>query len=188
MFVIGANPYAGLWTKSQFLRGKGFKVGTRASITDPNGQTKEFVAVKLAAATWINGIAVIIDGVASTGVGTAVATASGLPAAAINTRLGILTFGSATATQTMAGTAFGWAQIYGQALAWLSASISVAGMQLAIGASGDLIPAVVQVSASGQVVGISAITTISASTPTRTLGSVMLTYPHFSGLPDANLA
>jgi hypothetical protein len=186
MFIIGANPYQGLFTKTQYLRGKGARPGTRASVVGSNGETKEFVAIKLSAATWVNGIAVIVDGPGA--VGTAVATASGLPAAAINARLGILVFGSATATQTMAGTAFGWAQIYGTVLAWLSASVTVAGQQLAVGASGQLIPAVVQVSASGQVMGITAIATISASTPTNQMAAVFLTYPHFAGLPDANLA
>ncbi len=187
MYIIGANPYQGLFTKEQFLRGKGHKPGTRASIVAPSGETKEFVAVKLSAATWISGKAVIVDGLTATP-GAAIATASGLPAAAIQSRLGILCFGSATATQTMAGTAFGWAQIYGSVLAWISASVSGAGIQLAVGANGDLIPAVAQVSASGQVIGITAITTISSSTPTRSLVAVMLTYPQFAGLPDANLA
>ena len=188
MYVVGMNPYQGLYTKAERNQGKGAAPGTRASIVAPTGESKEFVAIKLSAATWVNGVAVIVDGLASTGVGSPVVTASGEPVNTINARLGIVTFASATATQTMAGTAFGWAQIYGTALAWVSASISVAGMQLAIGANGQLIPAVAQVSASNQTVGITAIATISSSTPTTSLVAVMLTYPHFAGFPDANLA
>ncbi len=78
-----------------------------------------------------------------------------MPVPSINARVGILTFSSATATQTMAGTAFGWAQIYGTALAWCSASISVAGQQLGIGASGQLIPQAVA-SASAMLLGVTA--------------------------------
>jgi hypothetical protein len=188
MYVIGANPYNGLFTKRQFQQGKlGANLGQRSSVV-VNGETREFVAIKLGAATWVNGIAVIVDGLSASGVGAAVVTASGEPAATINARLGILVFASATATQTMAGTAFGFAQIYGTAMAWVSASVSAAGIQLAIGASGQLIPAVAQVSASNQTVGITAIATISSSTPTTSLVAVMLTYPHFAGFPDANLS
>ena len=187
MYVIGMNPFQGLYTEAERQQGKGATPGTRASIVGPNGESKEFVAVKLGAATWINGVAVIIDGVGTGGVGSAVATASGLPAATMHQRLGILVFSSATATQTMAGTAFGWAQIYGQALAWVSASVTLPGQQLAIGASGQLIAAVAQVSDSNQTNGIVAITTQTAST-TANLQNVFLMYPHFAGLPDANLA
>lgn len=188
MYIIGANPYQGLYTKAQFKQGKIATPGTRASVVGSDGQTKEFVSVKLSAATWVNGIAVIVDGLSASGVGAAVATASGLPVNTLNARLGVLVFGSATATQTMAGTAFGWAQIYGTVLAWCSGSVSAPGIQLAVGANGQLIPAVAQVSASNQVVGITAIATISSSTPTNSMIAVMLTYPHFAGFPDANLA
>jgi hypothetical protein len=182
-FIIGANPYGGLFTKAQFKQGKGANPGTRAQVVGANGQTNEFVAIKLAAATWLNGVAVIIDGAAAPG--SAVTTASGLPAAAQHARLGILCFASATATQTMAGTAYGWAQIYGEALAFVSASVSTPGLQLAIGASGQLIAAVAQVSASAQAVGIALATATAAA---GGLTKVFLTYPQFSGLPDANLS
>ena len=183
MYLVGMNPYGGLWTKTQFQRGKGAKVGTRGSIVGSDGQTKEFVAVKLSAATWINGTAIIIDGGAAPG--SVVTTASGLPAAAQHARIGILCFASASATQTMAGTAFGWAQIYGEAKAYVSASVSTPGLQLAPGASGQLIAAVAQVSASAQVTGITLATATAAA---GGLTKVFLQYPRFSGLPDANLS
>jgi hypothetical protein len=186
MFIIGANPYGGLFTKSQFLKGKGCAPGTRASVTsDTDGSTKEFVAIKLSAATWINGTAIIIDGAAAPG--SVVTTVSGNPAAAQQTRVGILVFASATATQTMAGTAFGWAQIYGECKAFVSASVSTPGTQLGAGAAGHLIVAVAQVSASGQLQGITYATATGPGAPPA-LGKVFLNYPCFSGLPDANLA
>jgi len=184
MYIVGMRPYAGLFTKQQFQRGQIPNPGTRGAVTDPNtGQTKEFVAIKLSAATWLNGVAIIVDGGAAPG--SVVTTASGLPAAAQMGRLGILTFASATSTQTMAGTAYGWAQIYGEAVAYVSASASTPGLQLAIGASGQLIAAVAQVSASAQVVGIALATATAAA---GGLTKVFLTYPRFSGLPDANLS
>jgi hypothetical protein len=185
MYIIGANPYGGLFTKAQFKQGKGANVGTRASVVGADGSTKEFVAIKLGAATWINGTAVIIDGNAAPG--SAVATASGAPAASIAARLGILVFASATATQTMAGTAFGWAQIYGECFALVSASVSTPGIQLAIGAAGNLIAAVAQASASAATWGI-VLATATGLGAVPALSKVFLTYPRFSGLPDANLA
>lgn len=183
MFIVGVNPFQGLYTKADRLQGKGCTPGQRASVVGANGQTNEFVAVKLAAATWLNGTAVIIDGAAAPG--SAVTTASGLPAASQIARLGILCFASVTATQTLVGTGFGWAQIYGEALAFVSASVSTPGLQLAIGASGQLIAALAQVSASAAVVGISLATATAAA---GGLTKVFLTYPRFSGLPDANLS
>jgi hypothetical protein len=183
MFIIGAQPYQALVTKAQFRQGKGCNPGTRASVVGPNGQTNEFVAVKLGAATWLNGVAVIIDGGAAPG--SVVTTASGAPAASQHARIGILCFASATATQTMAGTAYGWAQIYGEAIAFVSASVSTPGLQLAIGASGQLIAAVAQASASAATWGITLATATAAA---GGLTKVFLTYPHFSGLPDANLS
>lgn len=187
MFIIGANPYAGLFTTEQFQRGKlgAANVGTRASITDEDGSTKEFVAIKLGAATWINGTAIIIDGAAAPG--SVVTTVSGNPAAAQQTRVGILVFGSATATQTLAGTGYGWAQIYGECKAFVSASVSTPGLQLGAGAGGHLIAAVAQVSASGQLQGITYATATGPGAPPA-LAKVFLQYPRFSGLPDANLA
>lgn len=184
MFLIGGAPYQGLWTKAQVAQGKGMRAGTRLSTTDPvSGATKEFISVKLGAATWLNGTALIIDGGAAPG--SVVTTASGAPAASQHARLGILAFASATSTQTAAGTVFGWAQIYGEALAFISASVSTPGLQLAIGASGQLIAATAQASASAQTIGIYLATATAAA---GGLSKVVLMYPHFSGLPDANLA
>lgn len=183
MYVIGATPYGGLVTKAQFRQGKGMTPGVRAAVVDVNGRTSEFVAIKLGAATWLNGVAVIIDGGAAPG--SVVTTASGLPAASQAARIGILCFASATATQTMAGTAYGWAQIYGEALAFVSASVSTPGLQLAIGAAGQLIAAVAQTSASAQTNGIVLATATAAG---GGLTKVFLTYPRFSGFPDANLS
>lgn len=185
MYLIGANPYGGLVTKAQFLAGKGMNVGARCATVDAVGQTKEFVAVKLSAATWLNGTAIIIDGAG--GLGTAVTTLSANPAAALQSRIGILVFSSATATQTMAGTAFGWAQIYGEALAFVSASVSTPGTQLGAGGAGQLIVAVAQVSASNAVIGITYATNTGPGAPPA-LAKVFLQYPRFAGLPDANLA
>lgn len=185
MYVIGANPFGGLKHKADYLRGVGgiFTPGQRVAVVGSNGQTNEFVAVKLGAATWLNGTCVIIDGAAAPG--SVVTTASGLPAAAQHARLGILTFASATLTNTLSTTGFGWAQIYGEAVAFVSASVSTPGLQLAPGASGQLIAAVAQVSASAQVVGIALATATAAA---GGLTKVFLTYPRFAGLPDANLA
>ena len=183
MYIVGANPYQGLYTKTDRQRGKGAAPGTRMAMPAPNGQTNEFVAVKLGAATWLNGIAIIIDGAAAPG--SAVTTASGEPAQSQAARLGILCFASATATQTLVGTGFGWAQIYGEAVAFVSASVSTPGLQLAIGASGQLIAAVAQVSASAATEGITLATATAAA---GGLTKVFLAYPRFSGFPDANLA
>lgn len=183
MYVIGANPYQGLFTKADRLRGKGMAPGVRAAVVGVSGQTNEFVAVKLGAATWLNGVAVIVDGGAAPG--SVVTTASGAPAAAQAARLGILCFASVTATQTLVGTGFGWAQIYGEAVAFVSASASTPGLQLAIGASGQLIAAVVVGSLSSSTQGITLATATAAA---GGLTKVFLQYPRFGGLPDGNLA
>jgi hypothetical protein len=185
MYIIGANPYGGLKETAEFLKGKAVNPGVRASVIDPDGSTKEFVSIKLGAATWINGTAIIIDGAAAPG--SVVTTVSGNPAAAQQTRVGILCFASATATQTMLTTAYGWAQIYGEAKAFVSASVSTPGLQLGAGAGGHLIAAVVQVSASGQLQGITYATATGPGAPPA-LAKVFLQYPRFSGLADANLS
>lgn len=189
MYLVGMKPYGGLVDKATWKKGKGGVAapGTR-HVTMQNGESREFVAVKLNAATWINGTAVILDGLSASGVGAAVATASGLPAAAINARVGLLVFASATATNTLSATGYGWVQIYGQSMAWVSASVTIPGNQLAIGASGQLIAAVAQTSASAGMNGITSIGTNTASTTAAIMLAVFLNYPHFSGYPDANLA
>lgn len=173
MYVIGASPYGGLFTKAQFRQGKGFNVGSRSAVIAPDGSTREFIAIKLGAATWLNGLAIIVDGGAAPG--SVVTTVSGNPAPTQSGRIGILCFASATATQTLAGTGFGWAQIYGEALAFVSASVSTPGLALGAGASGQLI-ALVTTSASAVIEGIALATATAAA---GGLTKVMLTYPKF---------
>lgn len=185
MYAVGPNIYGGLFTKTQFLRGKGAKPGTKASLS-VDGVTKEFIAVKLASGTIINGIAVLIDSSASGG--NAAVTASAAPAALIHARVGILTFASATATQTMAGTAFGWAQIAGPCMAWVSASVTLPNNQLMIGNNGQLIQGAVHASASTQLKGVISVGTNTASTTAAIMLQVLLNYPQFQGLPDGNLS
>lgn len=173
MYVVGMNPFQGLYTKAERNQGKGAAPGILAAFVASDGQTKEFIAVKLSAATWLNGVAVIIDGGAAPG--SVVTTASGNPAPTQAARVGILCFASATATQTMAGTAFGWAQIYGEALAFVSASVSTPGLALGIGASGQLI-ALATASASAVLIGVALATATAAA---GGLTKVLLTYPRF---------
>jgi hypothetical protein len=188
MSSIGVNAYNGLFTETEMLRGKVPAPGTRQRVTI-NGDTKEFVAVKLASGVWINGTVINLDNGGTVG---AAVTASGTPAAAIHQRVGVLVFASATSTLTMAATAVGWAQIYGQVKARTSAAIGTLLGQLGMGAgAGALIAAVVQASASAALTGITALATVSATAQSANgvnLLSVFLTYPRYSGLPDANLA
>jgi hypothetical protein len=181
MMAIGMNPYQGLVSKQDFKRGKGMNPGTRGSV-NIGGDHKDFVAVKIASGTWVNGIIMQID---SAGViGTAI-TAPTAPPATTNMRLGILVFASATSTQTVAGTSYGFVQIYGQALAQVSTTVSLFGAQLVLGADpGQLINAAGVASTEAQLKGITAIGTQSVSG----LMSVFLNYPAFSGVPDSNLA
>jgi hypothetical protein len=173
MYIVGMRPNQGLFTKADFLQGKAAAPGTRAAVPGANGQTNEFVAIKLAAATWLNGVAVIIDGGAAPG--SAVTTASGNPANVQGARVGILCFASVTATQTLVGTGFGWAQIYGEAVAFVSASVSTPGAALGIGASGQLV-ALASLSASAVLMGVTLATATAAA---GGLTKVFLTYPHF---------
>lgn len=173
MYIIGATTHGGLFTKAQQRQGKCPNPGTRAATIAPDGSTREFISIKLSAATWLNGTAVIIDGGAAPG--SPVTTVSGNPAPTQGGRVGILCFASATATQTMAGTAFGWAQIYGEALAFVSASVSTPGLALGAGASGQLI-AFATTSASAVLDGITLATATAAA---GGLTKVMLQYPKF---------
>ena len=181
MYIVGMNPYSGaLFSEAEFKRGKGMVPGTRGA-TVLNGDTKEYVAIKLAAATWINGQILQID---ASGVGFAAVCATA-PAATVNQRLGILVFASATATQTTLATTFGFAQIYGQCLAIVSTTVSLVGAQLVLGADpGQLINGATVASTESQVDGITAVATQSATG----LLNVFLNYPRLRGLPDTNLA
>lgn len=182
MMSIGANPFAGIFTKAQFKQGKIPTPGTRSNV-NVNGDTREFVAIKIASGTIVNGTLMQLDSAGA--VGTAV-TASGNPGPLINNRVGILTFASVTATQTIAGTGYAWAQIWGMAKALVSATCSAPGLSLAAKANGHLAQLSVGISASAMLEGITAMATQSGTA--LTLISVMLNYPSFSGPPDANLA
>lgn len=171
-YVIGANPYSGRLVETvDYQRGKGFKPGTRAMLTDPTtGESKEFVAVKLAAATWLSGVAIYLDGGGDLAV---VTTVSANPAPALGSRIGILVFASATATHTTTTTSYGWAQIYGHCKAYVSASVSTPGTALGAGTSGQLV-ALGTASASAVVFGI---TYATATGPGGGLAAVLLQYP-----------
>jgi hypothetical protein len=169
---IGMNPYQGLYTVAQFLQGKIPTPGGCGQVTEA-GITKEYISVKLGAATWINGMAVTIDGDGAATLGTA------QPSLLFGGRVGILVLASATATLTAAATAYAWAQIYGKALALTTASVTSVGGVLTMGADGRLIGVIAAQSASSQLDGITALATQAASG----LLSVLLQYPRFTGLP-----
>jgi hypothetical protein len=181
MYTVAQNPYGGLVTKADFKRGKGATPGTAAA-NNIAGDTKQYVAVKLASGTWINGTVLQID----TANGSAVAAApASAPSSVVNARVGILVFASATATQTMAGTAYGWAQVYGQALARTTGAVATPAIQLVQGNDpGELITGAQVASGESQLDGITAIATQAASG----LLNVFLNYPRFRGVPDQNLA
>lgn len=187
MSAIGAYLYQGLFEKAAWRRGKGVTPGNKATITI-DGVAKEFVAVKLAAGTWVNGTVLLIDGVA--GALHAATTASGAPAIGFNQRVGVLVLASATSTQTAAGTAFAWAQIYGPVLARVSASVTLPGIALGLGTAAGRLIQQVGASASTMMHGITAVATNTASVVASGAGlfQVMLNYPCFIGPPDTNLS
>lgn len=179
---IGCNPFGGIYSEADAKRGKIASAGTRAS-TNVNGDTREYVAVKLASGTIVNGTLLTLD---STGAAGIAVTASGNPAPLYNSRVGVLCFASATATQTIAATGVAWAQVWGVAKALVSATASAVGLALAAKANGHLAQLSVGLSASAMLEGISCLTTQSGTAVT--LIAVMLNYPAFSGPPDTNLA
>lgn len=172
--IIGFDAYNGLFTKAQFNQGAGRTPGSVVSVRK-GGDNKEFVAVKLAAGTWSNGCLVNIDSGTGT-IGTA--TTVGTTAAAITVlgqRLGLLVFSSVSALQTMAGTAFGYAQVFGKAGAQL-VSATAAGMAVGIaGSAGVLSGQVVQASGTQMIVGINVVATAS----TQAFSTVFLNYPKY---------
>ncbi len=184
MSIELTNPYQGIFTKAQFRQGKIATPGTRSTV-NVGGSEKQFVAVKLPAGTYINGSVLILD---AAGVMGAAVTASGAPIAAINQRVGVLVFNSATATQTLGGTCFAWAQVYGDVLARVSASVTLPGIALGMGAGAGALIQQAGSSVSAMMHGITAITTNTASTTAELLLSVFLNYPCFIGPPDTNLA
>lgn len=173
MYIIGANPYAGVFTEDQFLSGKIPSPGTRAAITTSEG-TKEFIVVKFnASATHISGSLITIDGDNVATLGTA-----GGPALTVGGRAGVLVFASATATQTVSGTAFAWAQVYGKSKVRAATISSAIGTLLQLGADGVAVVGAAG-SASAQLDGI----TTMASQAAAGLLSVLLQYPKFQGIP-----
>lgn len=175
--IIGFDAYEGLFTKAQRQAGKGRTPGSVVSVRK-SGDSKEFVAVQLASGNWSNGCLVRIDSAGVLGVATTVgATASAGGVGALGQRLGLLVFGTVSAIQTMAGTAFGYAQVFGQAGAQV-VSATVAGMALGIGGSAGILSGqVAQASATGAVGGIQVVATAS----TQAFSTVFLNYPEFIG-------
>lgn len=175
--VIGFDAYEGLFTKAQYQAGKGRTPGSVVSVKK-GSDAKEFVAVKLASGNWSNGCLVRIDSAGVVGTATTVGTtASAGGVANIGQRLGLLVFGTVSAIQTMAGTAFGYAQVFGQCGAQV-VSATVAGMALGIGGSAGILSGqVVQASATGAIGGIQCV----ASASTQAYSTVFLNYPEFIG-------
>ncbi len=142
------------------------------------------MAVKLAAATWINGTVVQID----TASGAAFAAAVGsAPSSLSNSRLGVLAFASASATQTVNGTVIGFAQVYGQAPARVQvATMSVPGIAMILASlPGQLRPAAAGLaSAQADIEGITAVGTGSVNG----LYNVFLNFPRLTGPFDLNVA
>lgn len=179
MYIVGVSPQSGLWTKAQFKQGEIPAPGTRGKWTDPaTGATKEFVSVKFTATgTRLNGELVTIDADSVATRGTVVE--GGLLIS--GKRAGILAFNaSAIATQTMVGTHFGWAQIYGKgkALVTGTATVSVVGLALEPIADGGVDEGVVG-SASANLYGLTAAI---ASTFPPGLMDVFIDYPRFANI------
>jgi hypothetical protein len=171
--VIGFDAYEGLFTKAQFQAGKGRTPGSVVRV-QKGSSTKEFVAVKLASGTWSNGCLVQINSAGVTGSATTVSAGAGV--GDTGQALGILTFSSASALQTMAGTAFGYAQVFGEGKAQVASS-TVPGVALTLGASaGVLGPFVVDATASSHVIGLNLGTT---SASTQAFVPIFINYPKF---------
>jgi len=165
-----------IFSKADFKRGKIPGPGALASSVGPNGDSREYISVQLASGqTLTNGLAFTIDGDGVATLGTA------QPSTLFGGRVGILVLsGSAVdATQTASGTSFAWCQIYGKAIAAVSASVTALGGYLSMGTNGHLIGVIAGQSASSQVDGITALATQAANG----LLSVLLQYPKFQGGP-----
>jgi hypothetical protein len=172
MYLIGMNPAVGLFTKAQMKAGKIAAPGTRGATNDGANGPKEYVVVKLAAATYNNGMAVTIagDGTAATATTNAALEQTG--------RVGALVLGSATTTNTASGTSYCWAQIYGKTLCLLSGSVTAIGQALGLGADGKFLPVLVG-SASAGVLGVRVEATNTAAN--AGLIAAFLTYPVIHG-------
>ena len=174
MSIIGFDAYEGLFTKAQYQAGKGRTPGSRVKV-QKSGQTKEFLAVRLASGNWKNGCLMQLNSAGI--VGTASTVSNGAGVADVGQSLGILVFGTASAIQTMAGTAFGYVQIYGECNAQV-ASATVVGMALGVGdaSAGVLGEQVVEATASCQVLGINLGSTTASA---QNFVPVFLNYPKF---------
>jgi hypothetical protein len=174
MSAIGFDAYEGLFTKAQYQAGKGRTPGSTVRV-QKGGQSKEFYAVRLASGNWKNGCLVQLNSAGIVGTATTVSLGPGV--AAIGQSLGVLCFGTASAIQTMAGTAFGYAQIFGEVNAQVM-SATVPGMALGIGqaSAGVLGEQVVEATASVMVAGINLGST---SASAQGFVPVFLNYPRF---------
>lgn len=166
------------YTADEWVKGKIPSPGTRRTSSDSEGD-KEFVVVKFtASATHINGSLITIDGDAVATLGTA-----GGPALAVGGRAGVLAIASATttSTQTVVGTSYAWAQIYGKGRIRFGAtsSGSILGNMLQLGADG-VVAVGAAGSASAQLNGVQCMT---ASVAAAGLFPALLTYPKFLGIP-----
>ncbi|RPJ39779.1 MAG: hypothetical protein EHM35_01475 [Planctomycetaceae bacterium] len=177
--LIGAR--FNVYTKAEYLQGMIPAPGTLSSNISQAGGAREYVAVKFtASATHINGSALVIDA-------DGVATLGTVPTTTVlGGRIGILAVSppvaavaSATGTQTIVGTAFAWAQIYGKGIARAGAAVPNLHTNLNLGADGVLVASVVGGSASGAVTGITA----AGTTAGVALIPVLLQYPRFLAAP-----
>lgn len=166
------------YTADDFVKGKIPSPGTRGTTVDSEGD-KEYIVVKFnATATHVNGQLLLIDGDAVATLGT-----TGGLALAVGGRAGVLAIASATttSTQTVSGTAYAWAQIYGKTRVLFGAtnSGSILGNMLQFGADGVVVSGAAN-SASAQLNGVQCMT---ASVAAAGLFPALLTYPKFIGIP-----
>ncbi len=181
MYIVGMRPRQGLFTKSEFLKGKMPNPGTRGADVAPDGSTREYVAVKLASGTWINGTVLTLSASIT---GASAAAAAPVKPAGQGGRVGVLAFATLSATQTMAGTAFGWAQIFGACIARCSATgMDSVGVALGLQGAAGVFSVQVAVTASLMLQGANAIATSAGAV---TLMNVLLNYPKF--VPGDELA
>jgi hypothetical protein len=176
MYNIAVNPAQGLYTKAQFKRGDIPTPGTRgvAADADAGGITKEFVSVKFTAtANRLNGELVTID---ADGVATRGTVAEG-GLLQVGKRAGILTYNaSAVATQTMTGTHFGWAQVWGKGKALVTGTATASSAAMVEPAADGAVDDGAMASASANLVGLNWAV---ASTFPPGLADVFIDYPRY---------
>ena len=179
MYNIAVNASQGLYTKTQFKRGDIPTPGTTGIVADAagGGITKEFVSIKFTSgATRINGQLVTID---ADGVATLGTVAEGALVVS-GKRAGILTYNaSAVATQTMAGTHFGWAQIYGKGKALVTGTATASSAAMVEPAANGAVDDGVVGSASLNLFGLNWAV---ASTFPPGLADVFINYPKYQNI------